>query len=329
MEQIRFEFVLEARSPISHAQETFGNSQVIMRQLVLQPNGTRARVPIVTGDTMRHGLREASSYMLLEAAGLLDQKLTEEALRLLFSGGMVTGSSGSGVKLDEYRKLTELIPPLALLGGCAQNRVMPGRLQVDAAVLICEETAHLLPPWVTEWLSGERKAEPASCRSHVEEVQRVRMDPTLDPSKRLLLTAGERARVEGRLLASEAASEKEDAVAKDEAKSSMMPFRYERVAQGSLFFWGVTATCYSPLDKDTFVSMCGAFLRRAIVGGKKGTGHGWLFPVKAQDVRLANFQERSESLDLVGPDQRIGGLFHRHVKERAQEIADLLAKVAA
>jgi len=76
----------------------------ILRQLVLQPNGTRAKVQIVTGDTMRHGLREASSYMLLEAAGLLDQKLTEEALRLLFSGGMVTGSSGSGVKLDERYK---------------------------------------------------------------------------------------------------------------------------------------------------------------------------------------------------------------------------------
>lgn len=328
MEQRRFEFILEARQPISHAQETFGNSQVIMRQLVMQPDGRRARVPIITGDTMRHGLREASSFLLLEAAGLLEQKLTEEALRLLFAGGMVTGSSGSGVRLDEYRKLVELIPPLALLGGCAQNRVMPGRLQVDAATMICAETEHLLPEWVKAWLEA-REGRVESCRAQVEEVQRVRMDPTLDPAKRLLLTAGERARVEGRLLASEAASEADDAVAAAESKSSMMPFRYERVAQGALFFWGVTATCFSPLDVDTFVSMCGAFLRRAIVGGKKGTGHGWLFPVQAQDVRLANFVERSSSLDLVGPGQRAGETFRAHVSARAAEIAEALSRIAA
>lgn len=108
-----------------------------------------------------------------------------------------------------------------------------------------------------------------------------------------------------------------------------MPFRYERVAQGSLFFWGVTATCYSPLDVDTFVSMCGAFLRRAVVGGKKGTGHGLLFPVKAQDVRLANFQERATSLELLAPDQRIGNLFKKHVEERSAAIAEALSKIAA
>ncbi|MGH8630893.1 MAG: hypothetical protein ACREU7_09045, partial [Burkholderiales bacterium] len=116
MERKRLEFILEARSPIAHHQETFGNTAVLMRQKVRQPDGSFAAVPIITGDTMRHGLREAGTYCLLDCAGLLGEALTEQALRLLFAGGMVTGS-GSVVKLDEYREMVDLVPTLALLGG--------------------------------------------------------------------------------------------------------------------------------------------------------------------------------------------------------------------
>lgn len=325
MQQRRFEFLLRAETPISHAQETFGNTQTIMRSVVIQPDGSRVNVPIITGDTMRHGLRESAAWLLLEAAGIAENKLTEAALRLLFAGGMVTGSSGSGVSLDAYRRLVELIPPLALLGGCASNRVLPGRLAVDQAVLVCTETVQFMPPWVREYI-GETRVN--SCRAHVENVQRVRMDPTLDPGKRGLLLESERAVVEGRLLSSEEASTAGDAKAAQETKSSMMPFTYERVAQGSLFFWGITVTSFSDLDMDTFTAMVGTFLRRAIVGGKKGTGHGLLKPVKAQDVRLANFTERSESLEIE-PAKRVGDLFRAHVAERKQAIGDLLATVAA
>lgn len=326
-EHKRYEFILEAREPISHAQESIGNVSVIMRQKVRQPDGTFAQVPIVTGDTMRHGLREAASYALLEGAGLLGENLSEAALRLLFSGGMITGSAGGAVKLDEYREMVDLMPHLALLGGCAQNRVIPGRIQVSTAVLVCEETEHLTPEWVRTW-AKEQRTGAASARAHVEHVQRVRMDPSLDPAKRLLLTAGERARVESRLLASETASEEMDASTKDRAKSSMLPFSYERVAQGSLFFWSLTATCYSALDSDALLVMVGAFLRHARVGGKRGTGHGLIAPVAAKHVSLANFSERADTLALEG-DASIGELYRQHVAERADRIRDFLGRVVA
>lgn len=328
MDQKRYEFLLEGREPISHAQENIGNASVIMRQKVRRPDGTFAHVPIITGDTMRHGLREAASYALLECAGLLGENLSESALRLLFAGGMVTGSAGGAVKLDEYREMVDLIPPLALLGGCAQNRVIPGRLQVSTAVLVCEETWPSLPPWVQEWLA-ERQAYVASARAHVEHVQRVRMDPTLDPAKRKLLTVGEQARVEGRLLASETAAETDDAVGRDRTKSTMMPFSYERVVQGSLFYWTVTGTTYGELDEDSLLVMLGTFLRLARVGGKRGTGHGLLVPVVAQQIGLARYSERMNTLELTGPDQRIGEMFKRHVADRAPRIKEFLERVAA
>ena len=325
MEQVRLEFILQAQSPIAHHSETFGNTQVLMRERVRQPDGTWASVPIITGDTMRHGLRECASYALLDCAGLLGENLSEAALVLLFSGGVIAGSGGSSVRLDSYREMVDLVPPLALLGGCAENRSIPGRMIVDPARLICSETEHLTPRWAIEW--AERDGLIASCRAHVEEEQRVRMDPRLDPGKRALLTSGAQRDIQDRLLASEAASLKGDAVAAEEMKSSMMPRRYEVVSAGSLFYWQVTATCYSDLDRDSLMVMVATFLRDARVGGKKATGHGSIKAVAARNVDLAPFSERSGTLELS--TAVIGGTFRAHVAERSEKLRTWLKQVVA
>lgn len=330
MKQVKFEFVLRADQPIAHHSESFGNQAIIARRKVRQPDGSWVHVPIVSGDAMRHGMRESSAYVYLDAAGLLaDGSLSESALRLLFAGGMVTGSSGGVSKLNDYREMCELVPTLSLFGGCAQNRVIPGRLWVDDAVLICAEMAHVIPSWALD-IARSDGADLETCRTHVEDVQRVRMDPSLDPGKRLLLTAGARESAERRLLASETASEMGDSVAKEDSKSTMMPRSFERVVQGSLFYWSVTATVYSDLEDDTFKVACAAFLADARVGGKRGTGHGLLTPLTGRNVALARPTERAETLQ---PDQlstmRVGSLFRQHVADRKERIKTFLREVVA
>lgn len=330
MQQRRYDFLLEARTPIAHHAESLGNTAIIMRRKVRLPDGGWAHVPVVTADTMRHGLRESGAYALLDAAGLLESPaLGEAALRLLFAGGMMSGRGDAGVvKLDQFREMSELLPTLALLGGCASNRVIPGRLVVDDAVLVCEETLHLFPEWVGQHLE-EMKIGVSTAREHVEEEQRVRMDPTLDPGKRKLLTAGSAEVVQQRLLASEAGHEAADEVAMDGEKSSMMPRRFERVASGSLFFWSVTATTYSDLDLDTFNTMVAAFLSNARVGGKKGTGHGLMRPVVAKHVQLARPRETPAALDANAIAPRLGSLFLAHVSLRKDRLAAFLRTVDA
>lgn len=325
----RYEIILEAERPIAHHAETIGNSAVAMRRKVRTPDGF-AQVPIVTGDTMRHGLREASSYAMLDAAGLLSRGgLSESALRLLFAGGAVTGRGDAGtVKLDAYRDMVDLVPPLALLGGCASNRVIPGRLQVEDAMLVCEESQHLIPPWIVHW-AREHRGELDTCRAHVEEVQRVRMDPTLSPEKRRLLSDGARTGVEQRLLASETAHAEDDAAGKEDAKSSMMPRRFETIVAGSLFSWTVTCTVYDELEEDTFDVMVGTFLSRPIVGGKRGTGHGVMKPIKGNEVPVARMADRYAEIDLAGLAPTRGSLFRKHVADRSDKIAAFLAEVEA
>lgn len=325
LERKRYEFVLEARQPIAHHEETIGNESILMRRKVRVDDGWE-RVPCITGDTMRHGMREAAAFALLDAAGMLEKEaLSEAALRLLFAGGMVTGRGDAGViKLDRYRELCELVPSMALFGGCSDNRCIPGRLFVDDAVLICEETARYCSPWM---LPHAGKLD--THRAHVEEQQRVRMDPVLSPHNRRLLTEGEQTRTAGLLARAEHAHEADDAPEREKVKSTMLPRRFERIAQGSMFAWACEAMVFDDLDLDTFNVSVASFLSRPTVGGKRGTGHGLLGVVAANEVRVHRPSEDLSPLDTKALAPGVGKLFQAHVQERRERIAAFLASVNA
>jgi len=321
-----YEILMRAETPIAHHQETFGNHAMVFRRKVRQPDGSWADVPYITGDSLRHGLREAAAYVFLDAAGLLDQAdLTEAALRLIFNGGMVSGrGDASNIKLDHYREMVDLMPHLALLGGCASNRVIPGRINVEDAVLVCAESVGIVP----EWMVG-RVGALDSGRSHIEEVQRVRMDSTLDPGKRRLLSASAAGEVSNRLLASEDAAGRDESIAIADAKSSMMPRTFETVAAGSMFSWRIVATCMSDLDVDTLHTMLGAFLSSARVGGKRGTGHGRISAVEGRGVVVNRPAENVYSIDTTALAPKVGDLFRAHVRARADKIKPFLQSVDA
>ena len=319
-----YEVLLMATTAIAHHQEVFGNHAVIARRKLRLPSGEWAHVPAVSGDSMRHGLREAAAYAFLDAAGMLDAgALTEAALRLLFSGGMVTGrGDGASVRLDDYRVMVDLVPPLALLGGCASNRVIPGRMVVEDALLVCDESRHVVPAWMVE-----RAGTVSGARSHIEVHQRVRMDPTMDPGKRRLLGETETLQLDARDRRSEQAHEADDALARADAKSTMMPRTHEAIAAGSLLSWRVQATCMSDLDVDTFHAMVGAFLGQARVGGKRGTGFGALKAVAANEVSVYRPAAQMQAVDVAALGPRIGELFRAHVRERAEKARDFLRTV--
>lgn len=327
MEIKRYEFLLRADTPIAHHAESFGNQAVIFRRKLRQPDGAWANVPFVTGDTLRHQLREAVAYAYLDAAGLLDRgSLSEAALRLLFAGGMVTGvGDASVIKLDQYREMCELCPPLSLLGGCANNRVIPGRLIVDDAILVCHESMHVVPEWVRD-----KSGAIDTARSHVELHQRVRMDPVLDPGKRKLLTDVADKNASTRMELSERAHGNSDPVDREATKSSMMPRSFEAIAAGSLFFWSVQATCYSDLDVDTFHSMIAAFLGgRARVGGKSGVGFGRIAPVAAVGITVNRPADNVHAVDATALAPKVGSIFRAHVSERRDRIVAFMSGVNA
>jgi CRISPR type IV-associated protein Csf2 len=326
MKRTRYEVLLRAVQPIAHAEGTVGNATLAMRRKVRTADGDIVSVPIVTADTMRHQMREAAAMALLDGLGMLESpQLTEAATRLLFNGGMLTSKgAGGGVKLADFRAMNDLIPSLALFGGCANGQLVPGQLEVSDAVPVAEETTALVP----EWMLG-RAANLTSARELLDEEQRVRFDPMRDPSKTRLLEAGARDAVERKATAREEAHDSgsdADALA---TKSTMLPRTCEVIIPGTLLAWSVTATTYDALQEDTFAVVMGSFLRRPIVGGKRGTGHGLLEPLAGNEVPIARPADAPVGMDLAALSTKRGDIFRAHVRDQAAAIRAALAKVAA
>lgn len=326
MQTTRYEIIVRAQTPIAHAQESLGNVSVAMRKKVRLPGGTFAQVPYVTGDSVRHQLREASAYATLHAAGLLDGDgpgLSQGALRLLFNGGMVTGKGDAAVvNVERYRELVTLFPPLALFGGCTDNRPMPGQLVVDDLNVICTENARHIPEWITRWCE-ERQERIVSARDCVEETQRVRMDAVLRPEKVKLLSVKDQIEVNGRHLKREKAHETDDAKEASESKSAMMPRSFERLVQGSLLWLGVEARTYTDMELDAFNYVIATALNNLRVGGKSATGHGKLEFVAGSRI---NFVPSAGMLEHVGAEiaQKTGDLYRAHVALHKEQLTQWL-----
>jgi hypothetical protein len=182
--------------------------------------------------------------------------------------------------------------------------------------------AHALPPWVTQWLATNNERLD-TCRASVEEVQRVRMDPTLRPEQVKLLSDSAKANVNARLLKSETAHEDGDSKAAGESKSSMMPRTHERLIQGALLWIGVEARTYTPLEFDCFAFSIACLLNNFRVGGKQGTGHGRLEFVAGARI---HFEPSAGKLENMTADlaPQTGAIYKAHVQARKEELATWL-----
>lgn len=330
MEQRRYEFLLEATRPIVHLRESIGNRGVIARRKIRLPDGQWANVPIVSGNQLRHKLREAATWCMLDALGMTNaQELLEPATRLLFNGGELTKKgAGGGVNFESYRTLCELIPSIALLGGCANGAINEGQGSVDYAILVCDEIKHLLPAWVMEHYDTIG-ARTDSARAHIEEIQNVRCDSVgSSPRVRRLLTEGEQVRLNTKLLGKSTAHD-DGEEQEDSAKSKMLPYSTESIAMGSQFFWSVAFNTYDELQLDTLHTMISAFLRDANVGGKSGSGHGSLRVVTARNIRVARPSEAAAVLEVDALAPKVGSTFFAHIQDRADRIKEYLRGVDA
>lgn len=323
--------ILRADEPIAHFAESVDNMSICAREHTRIPGGGFVDIPYVKGNSLRHQMREAAAYATLDAAGLLNSEAlqSDAVLRLLFTGGGLQGVKGkksAGVSLDDYARMCDVFPPLAILGGSTNQRILPGKISVSPARLICAEQT--LTDWARQWVEDNNE-QLDSFRAHIVEITDVRMDPTLSPSKRALLSPKARADTEARLLASETARDNKDAAGVAENKSTMLPYTYECLARGSLFHWHVSATLDTELEEDTLMAILGAFLSNAKIGGKRGLMCGSVSPVAAKQFTVSRPSEHATAVDVTALGGRVGEMFRKHVQDRSEQLKEWLGKVAA
>lgn len=326
--QVRLDFVLRAKEPISHSSGNKGNHAIFMRESIMLPDGEVVDIPCISGDALRHQLREAMAYITLDALDMLGQGgLSQGALRLLFAGGGIGGAQGASIDLDAYDKMVRMVPGVGLLGGGVGNRIMPGQIEVKAGRLICDETveAGVLPAWAAA-IAYPRDAVPPAAGDCVATETRVRMDPMDRPGKRTMLSDAAQAEYAERILAGAGAK---DAKAKDDAKGTMMPRSTEVVVAGALFHWGIVATLHTQAQEHAFWAMLGAALSDLKVGGKRGTGHGSLAVVACQQHEWMNPIASAKAINPLGISGAHVDAFRAALAPVAEDARAFLAKVDA
>lgn len=328
VESVEYRLVLRCDSPVSHKRGNVGNRGVLACDEIMY-RGELVRVPQISGNQMRNRMRAAIVDVFLGILG--HPPLPPQAARFLYNGGVLKGEGGNdSVRLDEWRHLCEIIPSMRLFGGCTVNGIQRGTLRAGIALLICEESARYIGEAELAFAREELGGTLPSAGEHIVEVQEARTDCLNDPHvRRLLLSEDDQKKLEAKADDRERAKLTKDAALAKEAKSEMMPYVFEAVARGSLFWWTVDAITVDDLDRDTLMTVLGSFLVNPVVGGSKNHGYGKLKPVLINETSARSLEDRTEDARERMLGARVGSLFRKRVEERGGEALDVLRKIKA
>lgn len=132
---------VRAVSPISHGDGHLGTTTMVRTIRVVQPGGSVASVPAVSGNAVRGRLRRISADMAWRHAGMPD--LTPAQFRVLYQGGSLTKSQ-KRLPSEQVAHIRRVNPHLALFGWSGGGRIVEGRSKIREMIPLCDETSHIL-----------------------------------------------------------------------------------------------------------------------------------------------------------------------------------------
>lgn len=136
-------------SPLHHGAGSSGNTSLLRAHEIALPDGTHTRVPFLSANSIRHGLRDALAWHTATTLNIEDGTLPKGLVDLLWSGGAVT-TTGAQVDLDLARRIEDTYPALSLLGYAAQSDIIAGTLRVSDLEVVARENAWRLPAHLTK-----------------------------------------------------------------------------------------------------------------------------------------------------------------------------------
>lgn len=171
-------FALES---LHHGSSSVGNTRLFRTQEVVLEDGSISRVPYISGNSIKHMIREHASLYAIEAMGIKDGSLSRSVVDLLISGGRLS-KSGSGIDLGQARELAVMFPALSLCGYSASNWICDSKIKVDNLHLVCSENSIRVPETLSGSLHLQNRAG-----YYYEEEYGTRHEPTRSPSIQSLL----------------------------------------------------------------------------------------------------------------------------------------------
>ncbi|MFM6392743.1 MAG: hypothetical protein ACKPFH_09760 [Dolichospermum sp.] len=137
--------MITTQTPLSHIGEVSGNVSNLKTSKLLDFEENPRSVFSYSGNALRNGiLRRVGVASVLSELGL---QVNPDTHHTMFAGGRIDGSTASDMGLD--KKIRTLMPWLSVLGaakpcgvfGNKDSQMIPGRIEVGTAYLVCYESA--------------------------------------------------------------------------------------------------------------------------------------------------------------------------------------------
>lgn len=322
-----------ALEPLHHGQGAEGNMQVLRRQEVPQPDGTIARVPYISGNSIRHMIRECGVRFALDAMGIEDGALSKSVVDLLFSGGNLGGKTPP--TLARARRIAELFPIIAALGYSAGSRIQPGKLDVGALHLVCAENGWRID---TQALATHDCMPMLGMRAgaFVSDDFGTRHDAARSLAGQRYLAIEDRAKADA------SGEAKKGRVKEDKPDdSTQMIYSYETISPGAAFYGSIIYRDLTDRELDALRSALSyACSGRApdggylfTVGAKRGTGLGkmsWHFDGAIRHVTAPTSTPSDAMLPVVSTAEPSAALavYAERLREHRDEIVTLLRELS-
>lgn len=242
----RIHTIAIVQKALKHGGQTVGNVQQFARHDVTDPDAERVSVPFVSGNSIKHLIRESGADFAREALGLGEGSMSRAEAYLLYAGGALD-KSGQSIRLDKARAAEKHMPILGLCGYAAGNAMAESQVRVDDWELACWEQSHRLGAVLGRYTPTLADALEVYADEWIATAQRTGHDPTRRAKGLRLLHEEDREKVVAQL------STTSKGAAKDAYRP--MPYEYETLIPGAVLVGGFTfAQGVRPLELAAFRS---------------------------------------------------------------------------
>lgn len=133
---------LTAVSSIAHGGQTRGITTLLRREVMCQPDGSLAHVPVISGNALRGRLRRIGEE-LLRGQLRYDGELSAGAAHVLRGGGALVKTGREPLSGSRLARVRELVPQIAVFGGSGAGTIIGGALDVGKVIPHVLETNHI------------------------------------------------------------------------------------------------------------------------------------------------------------------------------------------
>lgn len=330
----KIEIRATALSMIVHGAGTSGNTQHIRTAPWVTPEGEIVEVQMLSGNSLKHQIREGAASYAIDAMGVADHSLTKAKVDLLFSGGHLS-KSGAAVDLAQARAFEALFPPLSLCGYSAGNVMTQSKISVSDLNVVCAENRNRMPDDMLDHPHAKLYASML-----LADAFGTRHDMAQRTTGRRLLTeAANEAQVKRRTKALKKPSregtesaESPDPIDEVTGETAQMLYEFGGIMAGSVLYGEILVHGVTELERAALASafqylatdrIDGRMVMR--VGAKSSIGYGKIAVELRGSIRVDSPRYVADTA-LVAAGDTLAERYTAHMREHRDEILAALDK---